>query len=87
MPTEARPHDPDPVAAVSLAPRRRAGWSVAEYTVRFMSLPALVRLVVGEAGDARLLAWGRTRDEAAGRACAQAEALGCPLPPVVVSGK
>jgi hypothetical protein len=40
----------------------------------------MVHLVAGEAGAARLLAAGSTRDEAARRACAQAEALGTLVP-------
>jgi hypothetical protein len=42
----------------------------------------LVHLVVGEAGTAPLLAAGSTRDEAARRACAQAEAIGMLAPEV-----
>jgi hypothetical protein len=75
MPTADPPGDPPPDAEASLDRLRLAGWSVAEYTVRFVSPPALVRLVVGEAGAARLLAAGSTRDEAARRACTQAEAI------------
>jgi hypothetical protein len=76
MPTDARPPDPLPAAEASLDRLRRAGWSVAEYTVRFVRPPAWVHLVVGEAGAGRLLAAGPTRDEAAWRACEQAAATG-----------
>jgi hypothetical protein len=76
MPTDDRPDDPPRAAEASLDRLRRAGWSVAEYTVRVVSPPAVVRLVVGEAGEARLLAAGPTRDAASSHACAQAEALG-----------
>ena len=81
MPTQDRPPDPLPAAEASLGRLRGAGWSVAESTVWFVGRRALVRLVVGEMGAARLLASGATRDEAAWRACLQAEAMG-KLPPV-----
>jgi hypothetical protein len=82
MPTDDRTCGPlpDTEAEASLDRLRGAGWSIAEYTVRFVSPPALVRLVVGESGAARLLASGSTRAEAAGRACAQAEAIGMLAP-------
>jgi hypothetical protein len=58
MPTDDRPSDPLPAAEETLDRLRRAGWSVAEYTVRFVSPPALVRFVMGEAGADRRLAAG-----------------------------
>jgi hypothetical protein len=76
MPTDDRPRDHLSAAEASLDRLRRAGWSIAEYTVRFVRPPALVHLVVGEAGAARLLASGSTRDQAAWRACEGAEAIG-----------
>ncbi len=83
MPTgRSRSGDPFPAAEAALDRLRRAGWSIAEYTVRFVRPPALVHLVVGEAGTAPLLAAGSTSDEAARRACAQAEAIGMLAPEV-----
>jgi hypothetical protein len=75
MPTGDRSWDPCPASEASLDRLRRAGWSVAEYTVWFVSPPAMVHLVAGEAGAARLLAAGPTRGEAARRACLQGEAI------------
>jgi hypothetical protein len=85
MPTDDRPSDPLPAAEEKLDRLRRAGWSIAEYTVRFVSPPAWVHLVVGELVRERLLASGSTRDEAARRACTQAEAIGM-LAPEVYAG-
>jgi hypothetical protein len=76
MPTADRPPDHLDAAEASIDRLRRAGWSIAEYTVRFVSPPAWVHLVVGELVRERLLASGSTRDEAARRACTQAEAIG-----------
>ena len=80
MPTVDQPPDHLSAAEASLDRLRRAGWSVAEYTIWFVRPPAFVHLVVGELGAARLLAAGSTRDEAARRACTQAEALGMLAP-------
>lgn len=83
MPTDDRPRDEFPASTASLARLRHAGWTVAVYTIRYVSPPALEWIVVGEAGAARLLAAGATRDEAGWRACEQAEAIGM-LPPTEV---
>jgi hypothetical protein len=76
MPTDDRPRDHLAAAEASLDRLRRAGWSITEYTIRFVRPPALVHLIVGEVGTARLLVSGSTRDQAAQRACMQAEAIG-----------
>ena len=75
MPTDDRPPDPLPAAEASLDLLRRAGWSVAEYTIWFVGHRATGWLVVGEFDRQRLLTMGPTRAEAARRACKQAEAL------------
>jgi hypothetical protein len=74
MPTVDRPRDHLPATEASLDRLRRAGWSVAEYTIRFVRPPALVHLVVGEVGPARLLAAGSTRDEAIGMLAPEVDA-------------
>ena len=80
MPTDDRPSRQSAAAEAPLDRLRRAGWTVAEYTIWYVRPPVLVWLVAGEAGAARLLASGLTRDMAAARATEQAEALG-EMPP------
>jgi len=75
-----KPEGGPPPADTSLDRLRGAGWSIAEYTVRFVRPAGLVSIVVGESGEDRLLSEGLTRDEAALRACKRAETLGWLLP-------
>ncbi len=75
MPGRDRSWDPCPTSEASLGRLRRAGWSVAEYTIWFAGRRALGWVVVGELGRGRLLTIGPTRAEAARRACLQAEAI------------
>ena len=75
MPTRDRERDPCPASEASLDRLRRAGWSIAVYTIWFVRHRALRWIVVGELDRQRLLATGPTRDEAARRACEQDEAL------------
>jgi alpha-1,6-mannosyltransferase len=63
MPTDDRPRGPIPDAEAALDRLRRAGWSVAEYRIWFVSSRAWVRIVVAEAGAARLLVTPGPRDE------------------------
>jgi hypothetical protein len=75
MPTRDRSWDPYPASKASLDRLRRAGWSVAEYTIWLVSHRALGWIVVGELGRERLLTMGSTRGETARRACLQAETI------------
>jgi hypothetical protein len=76
MSTRTRSPDHAAEASAALAHLRLTGWSVAEYTIWYVSHRAMMWVIVGERGRARVLAMGSTQAQARQRAFEQAAAVG-----------